>query len=72
MRLSVVRYLQWVFPALLNAHDGYVRYDGQKYKSERDLIISFYSNFLALPEKYYAERGFGKVWGLVNIVADDD
>lgn len=72
MRLSVVRYLQWVFPALLNTHDGYVRYDGQKYKSERDLIIVLYSNFLALPESYYRERGFDKVWALVDSIADED
>ncbi|WP_104903720.1 hypothetical protein [Pseudomonas sp. LH1G9] len=72
MRLSVVRYLQWLFPALLNTHDGYVRYDGQKYKSERDLIIVLYSNFLALPESYYRERGFDKVWALVDLIADED
>ncbi|WP_458730071.1 hypothetical protein [Pseudomonas brenneri] len=72
MRLSVVRYLQWVFPALLNTHDGYVRYDGQKYKSERDLIIVLYSNFLALPESYYRERGFDKVWALIDSIADED
>lgn len=72
MRLSVVKYLQWVFPALLRARDGYVSYDRQKYRSERDLIVVLYSSFLALPESYYRERGFDKVWALVDSIADED
>ncbi|MGG5289999.1 hypothetical protein [Pseudomonas shirazensis] len=72
MRLPVVKYLQWVFPVLLRAHDGHVIYDRQKYTSERDLIIVLYSNFLALPESYYRERGFDKVWALVDSIADED
>lgn len=72
MRLSVVKYLQWVFPVLLRAHDGYVIYDRQKYTSERDLIVVLYSTFLVLPESHYCERGFDKVWELVESIADDD
>ncbi|POF92837.1 hypothetical protein [Pseudomonas putida] len=72
MRLSLVRYLQWVFPVLLRAEDGHVIYERQKYRSERDLIVVLYSNFLALPEKYYRDRGFDKVWALVDSVADED
>ena len=72
MHLSVVKYLQWVFPVLLIDHDGYVIYDRQKYSSERDLIIVLYSNFLALPESYYRERGFDKVWALVDSIGDED
>lgn len=72
MRLSVVKYLQWVFPALLRARDDYVSYDRQKYRSERDLIVVLYSSFLALPESYYRERGFDKVWALVDSIADED
>ncbi|SDY28617.1 hypothetical protein [Pseudomonas salomonii] len=72
MRLSLVRYLQWVFPVLLRAEDGYVIYDRYKYRSERDLIVVLYSNFLALPDSYYCERGFDKVWALVDSIADED
>lgn len=72
MRLSLVRYLQWVFPALLRAEDGYVIYECQKYRSERDLIVVLYSNFLALPERYYRDRGFDKVWALVDSIGDED
>lgn len=72
MRLSLAKYLQWVFPVLLRAEDGYVIYERQKYRSERDLIVALYSNFLALPESYYRERGFDKVWDLVDTVADED
>lgn len=72
MRLSLVRYLQWVFPVLLRAEDGYVIYERQKYSSERDLIVVLYSNFLALPESYYRDRGFDKVWALVDSIGDED
>ena len=72
MRLSLVRYLQWVFPVLLRAEDGYAIYDRYKYRSERDLIVVLYSNFLALPDSYYCERGFDKVWALVDSIADED
>jgi hypothetical protein len=72
MRLSLVRYLQWVFPVLLRAEDGYVIYERLEYRSERDLIVVLYSNFLALPESYYRERGFYKVWALVESIADED
>lgn len=72
MRLSLVSYLQWVFPVLLRAEDGYVIYERIKYRSERDLIVVLYSNFLALPESYYRDRGFDKVWALVDSIADED
>ncbi|MBC7204788.1 MAG: hypothetical protein H5U29_14985, partial [Pusillimonas sp.] len=72
MRLSLVRYLQWVFPVMLRTEDGYVIYERHKYRSERDLIVVLYSNFLALPESYYRDRGFDKVWALVDSVADED
>ncbi|WP_237859422.1 hypothetical protein [Pseudomonas sp. PGPR81] len=72
MRLSLVRYLQWVFPVMLRAEDGYVIYERLKYRSERDLIVVLYSNFLALPASYYRERGFDKVWALVDSIADED
>jgi len=72
MRLSVVKYLQWVFPVLFRAHDDHVIYDRQKYTSERDLIVVLYSNFLALPESHYRERGFDKMWALVDSIADED
>ncbi|MBX8497799.1 hypothetical protein [Pseudomonas cichorii] len=72
MRLSLARYLQWVFPVMLRAEDGYVIYERLKYRSERDLIIVLYSNFLALPENYYRDRGFDKVWALVDSIADED
>ncbi|MDF2394837.1 hypothetical protein GWQ44_04765 [Pseudomonas sp. 3MA1] len=64
--------MKWVFAVLLKAHDGYVIYDRQTYTSERDLIVVLYSNFLALPGSYYRERGFDKVWALVDAIADDD
>lgn len=72
MPFSFVAYLAWVFPVQLKSGDDYVIYEGQAYTAERDLIVALYSNFLSLPEKYYAERGFDKVWGLVDTVADDD
>lgn len=72
MRLSLVRYLQWVFPVMLRAEDGYVIYQRLKYRSERDLIVVLYSNFMALPESHYCEHGFDKVWALVDSIADED
>lgn len=72
MRLSLVRYLQWVFPVSLRAEDGYVIYDRQQYRSERDLIVVLYSKFLALPESYCRGRGFDKVWALVDSIGNED
>lgn len=57
---------------MLRAEDGYVIYQRLKYRSECDLIVVLYSNFLALPESYYRERGFDKVWALVDSIADED
>lgn len=72
MPFSMIAYLAWVFPVQLKSREDNVIYEGQAYTSERDLIVALYSNFLSLPEKYYAERGFDRVWGLVDTVADDD
>lgn len=72
MPFSMIAYLAWVFPVQLKSREDNVIYEGQAYTSERDLIVALYSSFLSLPEKYYAERGFDRVWGLVDTVADDD
>lgn len=69
---SVVSYFAWVFPVQIRNNGDHVIYEGQKYTSERDLIVVLYSNFLSLPKSYYAGRGFDSVWELVNSIADDD
>ena len=69
---SVVSYLKWVFPVQLQSTDNFVIFDNKQYTLERDLIVALYSNFLSLPKSYYADRGFDKVWELVNSIADDD
>jgi len=69
---SIVSYLAWVFPVQIRSFEGYVVYEGQEYTSERDLIVVLYSNFLSLPASYYKDRGFDRVWEVVNGIADDD
>lgn len=69
---SVVSYLEWVFPVQLQSTEHCVIFDNKEYILERDLIVALYSNFMMLPESYYAEREFDKIWGLVNSIADDD
>lgn len=69
---SVVSYLAWVFPVQIRNSGDHVIYEGKEYTSERDLIVVLYSNFLSLPKSYYADRGFDRVWELVNSIDDDD
>lgn len=72
MLYSVITYLQWVFPVSISSHGRHAVLEGVKYTSERDIIIALYSKFMLLPVKYYEDRGFDKVWGVVSSVADED
>lgn len=72
MRLSVARYLAWVFPAVIKEHDVYAISNSQNYISERNLMMLLHSNYMTHPEGYYHKRGFDKVWSLVDSIHDDD
>lgn len=72
MSFSIISYLVWVFPVKIKYRYDNVIYKGQAYTSERDLIVALYTNYLSLPEKYYQERGFDKIWNLVNTIAGED
>lgn len=69
---SIVSYLEWVFPVQITNNGDHVIYEGQKYTSERDLIVVLYSNFLSLPKSYYADRGFDRAWEIVNCISGDE
>lgn len=72
MRLSVARYLAWVFPVVIKEHDVYALSNGQNYISERNLMMILHSNYMNHPEGYYHKRGFDKVWSLMDSIHDDD
>lgn len=68
---GVLNYLRWVFPVTLAENEGVVTFDGKEYDHERDLITTLYSKFSYLPEKYFGDRRFYRVWDVVHSTADD-
>lgn len=69
---GVTNYLRWVFPVVLDDNEGIVSFDSKEYDHERALIIDLCSKYSYLPEEYFGERGFNRVWDVVKSIADDD
>lgn len=70
---GVINYLKWAFPAeIIEDDDGNVSFDNNKYDHERALIVDLYSKYSYLPEQYFGERRFYRVWDVVHSTTGDD
>ncbi|WP_312593874.1 hypothetical protein [Stutzerimonas nitrititolerans] len=66
MNWSVIKYLEWVFPVAIYSQEDHVTFENVRFDDPRDLITILYSKFLYLPELYFEEKQFAKVWDVVQ------
>lgn len=66
MNWSVIKYLEWVFPAAIYSQEDHVTFENVRFDDPRDLITILYSKYLYFPDSYFEEKGFGEVWEVVQ------